>query len=520
MSKNLFQLIKKLSSNEKGYFKKVTKVHSLNGNSISVRLFDILDKQVLYNKKEVDAFFGNKKTIVQLPVISNYLYYLILDMLEEFHAGKTIESQLKTRITNAEQLYTKGLYEQARVIINKAKVQAEKGENFLLILQIYAFEGRLSLVEEDIENLKKYADALNSSQKLIYEKFKNYNEYRELVSRIFYLSKRSGRHLKSQKDQLQLEQIMKHPLLSNKKFALSVSALSNFLLIHSYYNDIKKDRDISKSIKLNMERLQLMETNIEYIAQSPVSYLSLLNNLLLNAGETFHLDLFRSLLDKLKNANSFLKIKSTSDVESLRYITYLKYSIFQSFISADFQEGVNFIKGKENLYFKLHKDKGEEDALVYCHNLHSLFFGIGDFKKSMYWINKFLQSGQETLRMELWVHINWANIIVQTELKNFEYADLLLSSFIRFINKHPKEYLFEKLLAKALKNYIDTTLNDKQTEQLNKLKQLKTTLYTYKKSGLINDVDFVFILPWVKSKLEKRPFQEMYKKSLSEFTMR
>src|SRR4051812_42511170 len=292
MSKNLFQLIKKLSPNEKGYFKKVSKTHSTSGVSVYVRLFDLLDKQTHYNKQEVDKFFGNKKTIAQLPVLSNYLYYLLLDTLDEFHSGKTMESKLKKLIANAEQLYNKGLYEQARIIINKIRVKAEQGENFSMVLQIYSFEGKLALVEQDIENLNKHADGLNASQKLVHEKYKNYSEYRQLVSQVFYLSKKSGRHLKSEKDQVELERIMKHTLLSNRKFALSIPALNNFLLIHSYYHDIKKDRDILMSIKFNMERLQLLEANIGYTSQWPSVYISALNNLLLNAGEVFDLDLF------------------------------------------------------------------------------------------------------------------------------------------------------------------------------------------------------------------------------------
>ncbi|HSH66411.1 MAG TPA: hypothetical protein VLB84_11600, partial [Bacteroidia bacterium] len=367
-----------------------------------------------------------------------------------------------------------------------------------------------------IRYLKKYADVFQGSND-VHEKFKNYIEYRQLVSRLFYLSKSSGRHLKSQKDQLELENIMKHPLLANKKCAISISALFNFLLIHSYYHDIKKDRDLQQSIKFNMERLKLLETHIDYAAQYPAFYVSVLHNLLLNAGETFNLDLFKSLLEKIKNVGSILNVKLNAEDEKFRNITYLKYSIFQSFISADFQEGINFIKGKEQLYYDLHEERGEEEVLVYCHNVYSLFFGVADYKKCLYWINKFMQSGQETLRTDLWMHVNWTNIIIQIELKNFEFAASLVLSFIRFLSKRSKEFIFEKQFARTLKRYIDTALNDKKKEQLDKLKQLKEILDSNKKAGLVSDADFVFLLPWLKSKIEKRSFLEMYKKSLKEF---
>jgi hypothetical protein len=93
----------------------------------------------------------------------------------------------------------------------------------------------------------------------------------------------------------------------------------------------------------------------------------------------------------------------------------------------------------------------------------------------------------------------------------------LMQSFIRFLNKHPKEYVFELYFAKALRSYIEHAADNKKTEQVNKLKQLKTLLDSYKKSNNVNNADFVFLLPWVKSKIEKQSFVEMYKRSLKEF---
>lgn len=518
MSKNLFQLIKKLSPNEKGYFKKVSKVHSMSAGNVYIRLFDLLDRQMHYDKKAIEAAFGKKEIITQLPVLSNYLYHLLLNTLMDFNSGKTIETRLQRLLANAEQLYIKGLYEQARTLINKVREKAEESENFLLTLQIYAFEGKLALLEEDVENLNRQVDTLNVSRKCVIDKYQNYTEYRQLVARIFYLSKRSGRHLKSENDQQEVEYIMQHTLLSNRKQALSISALNNFLLIHSYYHDIKKDRDIHQSIRFNKERLELLEGNTAYVKHVPAIYLSVLHNLLLNAGEVFDLKLFKTLLEKVKNTNTFLNVKPNPETEKFRTLIFIKYTIFQGFISGNFQQGINFIKGKENAYYELHKASSEEEGLVYCHNLYSLFFGVGDYKKSLFWINKFLQSEQESLRMDLWIHVNWTNIIIHIELGNFELAASLMQSFQRYLNKYPKEFVFEKIFAKALKSYINHASDEKQKEQQHKLKEMRTILSAHKAAGLINNVDLVFLLPWVKSKTEQQSFLEMYKRSRKEFT--
>jgi len=55
---------------------------------------------------------------------------------------------------------------------------------------------------------------------------------------------------------------------------------------------------------------------------------------------------------------------------------------------------------------------------------------------------------------------------------------------------------------------------------LDKLKHLKTVLNSFKKSGDVHEADFTFLLPWIKSKIEKQPYLESYKRSLPEFSIK
>ena len=86
-SADLFHLIKSLSRNEKGYFKKYVSRHTLKGENNYVRLFDAIDRQKTYDE---DKLLRKESYIRQLPLLKNYLYQMILESLENFYSKSRI----------------------------------------------------------------------------------------------------------------------------------------------------------------------------------------------------------------------------------------------------------------------------------------------------------------------------------------------------------------------------------------------------------------------------------------------
>ena len=85
---DLFQLIKSLSRNEKGYFKKYTLLYSAQPESANnyTRLFDVIDGMDEYDEIALKKQFTGEKFINQLPVTKNYLYNSILKSLRSYSA--------------------------------------------------------------------------------------------------------------------------------------------------------------------------------------------------------------------------------------------------------------------------------------------------------------------------------------------------------------------------------------------------------------------------------------------------
>lgn len=83
---DLFRLIKSLTRNEKGYFKKYAQVHGNTKNADYLLLFDEIDKQQdTYDEARLIARLKGKPMVHHLSVVKNYLFEMILKSLRSFH---------------------------------------------------------------------------------------------------------------------------------------------------------------------------------------------------------------------------------------------------------------------------------------------------------------------------------------------------------------------------------------------------------------------------------------------------
>ena len=125
---HLFELIKSLSKSEKGYFKKVNSFHIKGGQNNYMLLFDSIDKMDAYDeallKKHLGVHIGT-----QLPFLKHYLYYQLLDSLDQYYQSSNVE--INKWICKTEILYKKGLTIQAQKILDKAMHFAAKKEKYM-----------------------------------------------------------------------------------------------------------------------------------------------------------------------------------------------------------------------------------------------------------------------------------------------------------------------------------------------------------------------------------------------------
>ena len=111
-----------MSSHEKRYFKVQSQKRIINNKSNLTEVFDLFDKQIAYDTKEIDEKLKGK--VKNIPVTKNYLYNLILRSLYNYHSNSSTYFKINSHICYAEILLSKSLYQEAYKLLLKAKEMA------------------------------------------------------------------------------------------------------------------------------------------------------------------------------------------------------------------------------------------------------------------------------------------------------------------------------------------------------------------------------------------------------------
>ena len=149
---SLFNLIKSLNRNEKGYFKKFVSSRTDSSRNNYIKLFDIIDKQDVYDEAALKEKVDVKKIAKNLSVYKNYLYGSILKSLRSYHQEISVDATLHEMLRDAEILFNKSLLRDCESVIRKAISLAYKHEKFTALLDLYALLHRLIMQLENSDD--------------------------------------------------------------------------------------------------------------------------------------------------------------------------------------------------------------------------------------------------------------------------------------------------------------------------------------------------------------------------------
>jgi len=141
---DLFELIQSLTPSEKRYFK----VNSPHGSERKnyMKIFEEINKYETYDEERLRKKFKGEKVLRNLAKEKQYLYKAILRSIRLFRLETSVDAQVRELILNAHFLQERGLYDQAKQHLTKAKELAKKYEKFPAILEILDLESNLVLI--------------------------------------------------------------------------------------------------------------------------------------------------------------------------------------------------------------------------------------------------------------------------------------------------------------------------------------------------------------------------------------
>ena len=497
---NAFELIKNLSMSEKRYFKIFSERHVVGNQNKYTHIFNVLDKQ----KEEDDEKLSVKldKLNVKsdfLAADKNYLYHLILRSLLSFHHNKSNTILLTEQLFIIEILYEKGLYVLCCKEIEKAKITAEKIENFTILIELLTWERKAKGYSKGFEaayeinqKIDHYLNLLNNQQEftnLYFEslKFRNKGFKARELSRIN-----------------EFKILLINKLLRSEDYAQSMLAKIRYHLIFTNFYYV--NNDLVNEQKHLEKLISLMDNSAYYVSENPFDYIYV-NNYLLDIKKHQQEDEFYELLKKFRAFPQRLSISKEKANIQVFIFSYL--SEFSMLITKNkYRDALELIPIMEEGLIK-HKSVIEP---AYQINFYYLFacvkIATGNFKKALKYINTIINDYKEEQREDYFIHAHLLNLIIHFELEHYELMDYIHGSTLNFYKKRNKLYKTELAVLNFLKQIKDLQQNrDLKKNYLDLKKELESIKESnFEKVGL----DLFNFNLWADSKIKNCTIADLF----------
>lgn len=494
-SKELYELIKSMSSSEKRYFR----LNSLGNiaDSNYAKLFNSIDHQSIFNEKESYAFVS----IQQLPNLKANLYKKILQTLRRFHLSSTIDAQIREMIDYAQLLFNRSQYKQCANQLKKAKSLSHKSDNPELLLVVLKWQKNVVLQtaggdsRKQVEEIIKEASAAN-------ERINNINRFTSIQLELNSLYQKIG-FIRNSSDHEKVIRIFKSSMIKLDEANLSLNEkFSLYSLYINYYffiQEFKQGYHFAKKWVALFDNPIIIKTKLE-------TYIQALNSLMIAQSR---LGLYKEFS---KSKRQFRKIRFIPNITFTENVhkKLFKYSYVHEFnglfMQGHFTEGVRMLDRIKPELEAYYNELDAHSRLVMFYKIACLYVGNDEFSESLVWLNKIINTENIDLREDVHGFARILSLICHYELGNQDVIDYYIRSTYRFLLKKKNLQLYQKYILNFLRRLGSTRISN--NEMIQKFEQLRTQLLPlesnpYEKRAFI----YFDIISWLESKINNRTVQ-------------
>ncbi|RBW62326.1 hypothetical protein DS884_01640 [Tenacibaculum sp. E3R01] len=508
-SDSLFILIKSLSKSEKRQFNLY--IGRLGGNVDAkfFALFKILEKQKTYDEKAII-----KSGVVSKQQLSNlkaHLYKQILTSLRLNPAHKNIRIQIREQLDFATVLYLKGLYKQSLKLLEKAKNMAIDSEEKNIAYEIVEFE---KIIESQYitRSINTRADELTvqakklSQQNVITSKLSNLSlQLYGILLKTGYV--RNDEELKKVNDYFD----SRLPKYDFKTLGFREKLwLYKANLWHSFLT-----QDFLLSYKHANKWVSLFKSDSKNILLHPVFYLKGINYLLESLFFIKHFNKFKEEFALFEEGIKNQTIPKNSNTEILIFQYYYANLLHLHFLEGTFKEGEYLVDIITN---KIEEYKGLLDnhhIVVLYYKIACLYFGMGDNKNCILYLNKIIKSKNLHVAEDLQCFARILSLIAHYESGLDYYLEIQFKDTYRFLLKMEN-------LQEVQKEFISSirALGDVFPHQIkNEFKKIHTRLkvfehHPYEKRAFL----YLDILSWLESKIENKSVSQIIQEKFKQLS--
>ncbi|MFV0566081.1 MAG: hypothetical protein ACK5NB_09645 [Flavobacteriaceae bacterium] len=504
---NLFVLVKSLSKSEKRQFKLYVGRLGVNDDSKFLALFNVLDKLPAYDESAI-----LKKDIVKKGQLSNlkaHLYKQILISLRLNPSHQNIRIQIREQLDFATILYHKGLYKQSLKILEKAKNMAINSEEKNVAYEIVELE---KIIESQYitRSLSNRADELSVQAKELSQQNVMASKLSNLSLQLYGLFLKTG-YVKSDKESTR---VIKYFNARLPKYDINTLGFREKLWLYKaylWYSFLTVD--FLSCYKYASKWVDLFYENKDQIVLNPVFFLKGNHYLLEALFYLQHYDKFKESLSRLETVTQEPWFPHDDNIDGLVFLYTYNNKFNLHFIEGSFKQGLPLIdEVLERL--KDYNDRiDEHHIMVFYYKMASMYFGAGEHKKCIYYLEKIIHNKSLQMREDLLCFARILNLVAHYEAGLDYNLDALIRSTYKFLIKMEDLYEVQKEFIKFLRGLGDIYPH----EVKNEFKKLHKKLKTYEDDPYQSRAFlYLDIISWLESKIENRPIGEIIRGKFKE----
>lgn len=498
---HLFRLIKSLTKAEKRNFKLYVNRIGGGENTKFLDLFEAIDRQVVYNEEEILKRTPSIKPS-QLSNLKANLNKNLLVSLRLMAQQTDVDIMLRQQLDYAKILYNKALYQQSLITLNKAKSQAKKLNREILYFEMVEFE---KLIESQYitRSIETKADELTAESDYLNERLTLSASLSNLALRLYGFYIKNG-YIRNEEDQIVLTDFFHRHMPSFEFEKLNFNEKLYLYQSHVWYYLILQD--FLMVYRYAFKWVELFHDNPESINNQTDLYLKGMNNMLDGLYFSQNYSRFEKALNnlgRLRNDELFLSSKNN---ELLLHKYYFNHAINWHFLEGKFTEGLKLIPDIVSFLDRNEMYLDKHVVLVFYYKIACMYFGSGDNKNSVKYLNMVINFKDAELRSDIQCFSRILNLIAHFEMQNYDLIEYLVKTTYRFLSKMEDLHRTQKEILFFLRRLPNTPANDLNNAfkvLLSDLKRLQVDPYE-KRPFLYLD-----IISWLESKISGVSVQEV-----------
>jgi tetratricopeptide (TPR) repeat protein len=433
---------------------------------------------------------------------------LILKSLRSYYSEQSISSILKQEIKNVEILYNKALYKECEKFVVRAKEVARDHEKFYYWFELLSWEKKL--LEEAYESgeFSRNLDELIEEEEMVIAKLRNLAEYQVVYSKINLIF-RSGGFTRNENERKVVEGIADYHLIKGKNTAISTRASSMCYYIKGLCAATNRNFDDSYTF-FNKTR-EILDKNLNIKSDSGQRYVMTLSHLLRCYIDGKDFVKAQALIDDLRGLEGTKGFNSTDITVRIFTITYnLELALFHAM--GEFQKSVELIPKIEALEEQFGDKVSKEQEILLTYNKAHSYFGVGDYKKALYYINLVLNDNEQNLRQDIYSFARLFNLVLHFELENYDFLEYIIKSTNRYFSKQERDFEVETVCIKHIRKLSKILSQNERIAVFVAMKEELDMLLQDHNEKVV--LEYFNITAWVESKINKISMSEAVKKNL------